>query len=118
MVLLKLLSLKPQAHLLEVSVYAAAAWRLAYMLTNETGPFMLFTKLRTATGIKHDEFGYPIAFPVGNVLSCLYCTSVWMALLLLVSPRWLVNLFAISGIATIADKALEKHLPMMELQDG
>ncbi len=79
---------------------------------------MLFTKLRTLTGIKHDEDGYPIAFPPGNVLSCLYCTSVWVALFTLVAPKWLIKVMAMSGLAVITDKLLERHLPLMELQDG
>lgn len=89
------------------------------MLTQETGPFMLFTKLRTLTGIKHDESGYPIAWPTGNVLSCLKCTSVWMALSALFIPKPIVYLLAGSAIAILIDKWHEgQALPLLESTDG
>jgi len=80
-----------------------AVWRLAYMLTQETGPFMILTKIRSATGIKHDEFGKPIAWPVGNVLACLYCTSMWVAMFAVVCPKWVLRILAYSGLAIMIE---------------
>jgi hypothetical protein len=88
-------------------IYGLAVWRLAYMLTQETGPFMLFTKLRTVTGIEHDASGYPNVWPTGNVLSCLKCTSVWMALLALFMPRPLLAILAGSSLAIIVNKVAQ-----------
>lgn len=67
---------------------AIACWRLAYMLTSESGPFGVFGRLRAATTF-------------GGLLDCLYCASVWTALIMLalyVTPlRPVVWVFAVSG---------------------
>lgn len=47
-------------------IIALAAWRLAYLVTRETGPFELCTRLRER-------------FPLGGLLTCTYCASVWTA---------------------------------------
>lgn len=73
------------------------------MLVNEAGPFMLFTKIRTVTGIQHDSSGKPIAWPDVNLLSCIYCTSVWAALFSLIMPKPLVWILAISGLAIVVE---------------
>jgi hypothetical protein len=49
-------------------VCALAAWRLAHMFTLERGPFDVFQRLRAHTTL-------------GGVLDCVYCLSVWTALL-------------------------------------
>jgi hypothetical protein len=105
--MLKPLFLKPQGHLsaIELIVYALASWRMAYMLVNEAGPFMMFTQIRKVTGIQHDNAGKPIAWPDVNLLSCIYCTSMWTALFSLIIPRWLVNILAISGLAILVESA-------------
>lgn len=73
------------------------------MLTQEAGPFDIFIRLREHLGISHDEFGKPIAWPDGSVLACLYCTSVWIALLMLVIPKWAVRILAYSGAAIMVE---------------
>lgn len=69
---------------------AIATWRLSFMITRETGPFEVFRRLRDR-------------FPLGGLTTCLYCTSIWIALLAYVfwdSPaRSLIICFAISGVA-------------------
>lgn len=73
---------------LDLLLLCLATWRLAYMLTQETGPFAIFTRLRKR-------------FPLGGVTTCIYCMSVWTALLgyiVLQSPfAWLVWIMAASG---------------------
>lgn len=49
-------------------ILALFAWRLAYMLVKEAGPFEIFTRLRAVT-------------TAGGLLTCIYCCSVWTALL-------------------------------------
>lgn len=101
---LKQMYLKQLDHpIVSILMTGLAVWRLAYMLTQESGPFMVFTKLRAATGIQHDEHGKPIAWPDVNMLSCLYCTSVWMAMFILVCPKWLLSLLAYSGLAILIE---------------
>lgn len=47
-------------------VIALAAWRLAFMISSEHGPFRMFDTLR-------------IRLPLGGLTTCVYCLSVWMA---------------------------------------
>lgn len=84
-----------------------ATWRVAYMLVRETGPWRVFTRLRELTGIRHDDEGYPIAVPDGNVLGCVWCTSVWTALVLVWMPAPVLLVFAASAIAIIVNEKLK-----------
>lgn len=73
---------------LELLVLALAAWRLAFMLVLERGPFDLFARLRAR-------------WPLGGLLTCVYCASVWTAaLLLLLWPtplRFIAVVLAVSA---------------------
>jgi len=72
----------------KVIILALAAWRLAYMLTNEAGPFGIFAWIRER---------------VGGALECVYCCSVWTAalwVLLWSTPlQPIIIIFAVSGAA-------------------
>lgn len=57
--------------LLSTLVMAVATWRLAYMLVYEDGPFRAFDRLREKTDL-------------GGLLSCVKCSSIWTAALILV----------------------------------
>lgn len=78
-----------------------ATWRLSNMLVNEYGPFGVFMRLRELAGIEHDSAGVPNVQPVNNVLSCIWCTSVWVALPMLLLPKRVSHALAISTIAII-----------------
>ncbi len=80
-------------------VNGLACWRISNMLVNERGPFNLLVGLRELTGIRHDSEGEPISWGDASPLSCVLCTSIWVALLLLVVPDWIKEVFAVSGIA-------------------
>jgi len=73
-------------------ILALATWRGAYMLTSETCPFNVCVWVR-----KH--------LNLGGVLNCIYCTSFWVAILML--GLWytdlypLVYVFAITGGAMV-----------------
>jgi hypothetical protein len=73
---------------LNLLLLALFAWRVAYMLVKESGPFDVFTRLRAVT-------------TVGGVLTCIYCCSVWTGLagyLLMSTPLVpIVYVGAISG---------------------
>lgn len=64
------------------------------MLTKEDGPFSVFLRFRTR-------------YPLGGLMTCIYCLSVWAAaffLFLWFHPEWpwtypLLLLFAASGLA-------------------
>lgn len=75
---------------LNLLILALFAWRLAYMLVKEAGPFDIFTRLRAVTTL-------------GDLLICVNCLSVWTALLgyvLLTTPLApIVYVGAASGLA-------------------
>jgi len=73
---------------------ALAAWRLAYLLAKEDAPFKLMARIRQRTAL-------------GGLLTCIYCASVWTALLVFVlwqfeALRVIVTVAAISGLALMA----------------
>lgn len=76
--------------LLDLLVIGLAAWRLAYLMAKEAAPFQLMSKLRQRTTF-------------GGLLSCLYCSSWWAALVMLVlwfTPlQVVVYVFAVSAAA-------------------
>jgi hypothetical protein len=47
-------------------------WRLSYMLVNESGPLLIFDRLR-AWAAKYQTKG-----GLFDLLSCVYCTSMWI----------------------------------------
>lgn len=63
---------------IDLIVVALAAWRLAYMVTSEAGPFDVFGRARErlSGGNKYDV--KPGSF--GALLSCVQCMSVWTAI--------------------------------------
>src|SRR5436190_9170659 len=53
-----------------VIVGVLSVWRITHLLTLEDGPFDLVLRMRRAVGDG----------PVGHVLDCFYCLSLWVAL--------------------------------------
>jgi hypothetical protein len=80
-----------------------ATWRLSRMLVRETGPYDAFARLRLATGIEYGLDGQVISYPPYNPLHCVYCTSVYTAIAVLLMPRWLRTLLSVSGMATLIE---------------
>lgn len=68
----------------------------------ERGPWAILVKFRSWTGIEHYEDGNPMT-RVG-VLGCLWCTSVWVACVLMVVPLIVVAPFAISAGAILVER--------------
>lgn len=75
---------------LNLFVVAIAAWRLAFLLARERAPFDLMARIRERTTL-------------GGLLTCIYCSSLWSALAMLVlwfTPlQVVVYVFAVSGLA-------------------
>jgi hypothetical protein len=87
-----------------------AAWRLAHMLVHEAGPNAYFIKLREKTGIEYGQHG-PISWPDWNPLHCVFCTSVYTAVAMLVVPAWLRRSLAIAAVAFMVESAfVEKEV--------
>jgi hypothetical protein len=96
-----------QVEWLPYVVVALAVWRVSNMVLFETGPWFVFTRLRSWLGVHHDEDGIPEAWPVGSVLECLWCFSVWVALVLAIVPWWFSLPFALSAAAVLIGKWVE-----------
>lgn len=100
----------------DLLIYGLATWRLASLFVQEDGPFDVFVKLRELAGIEHDENKEPYIIPdnfFAGILSCVWCCSMWAALLwgviYLLFPVWSLKIamvFAFSTIAIVIDKYL------------
>lgn len=80
---------------------------MAYALVNETGPWCLLTKLREATGIIHYDDGSPLSYPDCSLLSCVWCSSVWVAGALLVLPTVVTMVLAVSTGAILVNRLVK-----------
>lgn len=72
----------------DLLIISLATWRLAYFISKENAPFDAMKRLRER-------------FPLGGGTACIYCVSVWMAILswlVMQTPLYpLVYIAAISG---------------------
>lgn len=94
--------------------FSLAVWRLSSLLVNEEGPFNLFVGIRKLAKIEHDADNIPILYPsneLAQMLSCLWCTSIWVALAYLlfwlafpVPAVYLSYILGMSAIAVLIDK--------------
>lgn len=89
--------------LLSVVIVMLATWRVSHMLVHEYGPRGMLQKFRALTGIQHDIDGNPSWWPTGNMLVCVWCTSVWVAIALLILPMGFSMVFALSAVACIIE---------------
>lgn len=90
--------------MLLVIAFLFATWRLSAMLVTEAGPFEVFEALRF----------YSAKLPlVGDVLECVWCTSVWVSALLLIAAeyapgQYVIYVLAGSAGAIVIHEVLEK----------
>lgn len=72
-------------------IVCLAVWRVSSLLVREQGPKNVFRNLREHYGIVYDDDGEVLATPddgsIGDALSCLWCTSLWVAPLVLVLEK-------------------------------
>lgn len=65
--------------MLNLFLLGLATWRLSHLLVEEAGPWDVALKIRHKAGIRFDEWSAPYAETmVGNMLLCIYCTSIWV----------------------------------------
>ena len=57
-----------------------ATWRLSNLLMYETGPFNIFSKIRDLLGVREtwDDGEEDLGF-FHDLLTCINCTSIWVA---------------------------------------
>ena len=78
-------------------------WRVTHLLSDEAGPFGIFTALRR---LSSDGF-------IGQLLDCFYCLSLWLAapLAIIAGDTWPQRLLlwpAFSGAACLLEKATRR----------
>jgi len=98
--------------LLDFISIGLASWRVSHMLVHEEGPFRVFVKLRSLFGIIHDDDGTPIAWPDNCLLGCVWCLSVWVAVVFILLPG-ISYIFAASAIACFIERLIwqePKHI--------
>lgn len=88
-------------------VYSLAVWRVSRMLVKEPGPGRVFVKIRELSGIEHDAEGEPASWNDYTPLYCVWCTSVYVAVVMLYAPDWLLRLLAASGVTGLIEESNE-----------
>lgn len=94
-------------------IYVLAVWRIANLFVNERGPFDVFVRLRSLSGITMDDTGASVEIPdtfFAQVLSCVWCSSIWISffwtIIWLVDPGFSLKFampFAFSGGAVLLE---------------
>ena len=100
---------------MELFILGMATWRLTSMIVDEDGPLYIFERFRYWIGIRRTEDGLKFGTNViAEGLSCVWCTSVWVALgLTLLYLFWpditvVVSVpLALSAVAIIIQKVVD-----------
>jgi len=80
----------------------AICWRLSSLLVREDGPFDILAKFRKLAGVYYDEFSRPQGKNVfAKMLTCVWCTSLWVGLGLAWASEYSVNVLSYVGVALI-----------------
>lgn len=83
--------------MLELLIKAIATWRISHMLTTEDGPNDSIITFRHMMRAHYPEW---------SPLFCLWCTSLWVAPIVAVLPKWCSMPWALSGLAIVIEEAL------------
>ena len=68
-----------------------AAWRLASLVANEDGPWMMFKRLRERAEHWCKTYKFCREFGVYELFSCEWCNSVWIGAGLTILYLWIGN---------------------------
>ncbi len=82
-----------------------AVWRISSLLVHEDGPWDVFVRLRKLAGVSSGPD--PVEGFLTNLLSCVWCTSLWVAPVmwgLWQVTEWAVIILAASTIAIVAER--------------
>jgi hypothetical protein len=96
----------------EWALLAFSAWYIQYVLRWLEGPFGVFTLFRSFIGVTVDKGAVLVVKEnvFSEVLSCVYCTSFWVGLVLV--PVWMfapvvLTPFAIAGFIVLIESILK-----------
>lgn len=82
---------------MELVVAILATYCVTYFLTELSGPFSIFYKLRRLKGL--------------GALDCFYCTSIWVGtvvtILAFTAPLWVLYPFALAGAVIIIKEMVQ-----------
>jgi hypothetical protein len=66
-----------------------AAWRLASLIANEDGPWMVFKRLRAAADRWCNNYKFCRELGLYELVTCEWCNSVWIGIILTGLYLWL-----------------------------
>lgn len=96
-------------------IYALATWRLAHLLACERGPYDVLGRLRTACGVGYEADGTVVAdTEAARLITCVWCSSPWLAALLMLLGRlwpglgdFVAGALAASAVAVFVERQYE-----------
>lgn len=88
---------------LNLLIGGLAVWRISHAIVKEHGPLMIFVRLRAFAASHQKRSG-----GFFDMLSCVYCTSFWIALLACLynatdAFHWIGYALAISAVACLIE---------------
>lgn len=86
---------------LDLLILSLATWRAAYFIVKDNGPFNFMGRIRT----RWTDGEHPGSF--GELLTCIYCASIWTSLLML--AIWFTPVQPVVQIVAISGGALMLH---------
>lgn len=66
-----------------------AAWRLASLISNEDGPWMIFRRLRERAELWCKNYKFCRDFGIYELFSCEWCNSIWIGAGITVLYLWI-----------------------------
>ena len=87
-------------------VRSLATWRISHLLLYEVGPYQILVKLRELVGVVHDEEGTPLEHKY-QWTQCMWCFSIWVALVVKYLPVKVLDVFALSGAALLIGRIVD-----------
>jgi len=84
---------------IDLACICLATWRLSSLITRSQGPLQMFAHLRA----KLDPDGLQVPGSLGQLTNCLWCTSVWAAVVLWSLPIEVSYVLAASAVAMAID---------------
>jgi uncharacterized membrane protein len=93
--------------LVQIIIGGLAIWRLSHALVKESGPFMIFARLRARAARRQKRSG-----GLFDMLSCVSCVSFWIALVVGLynatdAFHWFGYALAMSAVAVIIMEVLQ-----------
>lgn len=89
---------------MKLLVLGLAVWRVSYFLVHEDGPGKVGQRIRKASGIEYSADGEIWAYNDYTPLTCVFCTSMWVAAVLMFLPGGIHRWLAASAIAVLVEK--------------